>query len=120
MSREIDYVMQRGMIDYFMNLLNLPRGDVWGVIKEACHICVDRLDGNKKSKSWSYAEIPGSTIKLRIDVHRHRRYNYQISSYENGSSYRAEVKFSNVSSNESFTESQVEEYIVEKILLAED
>lgn len=109
--------MQRGMVDYFMNLLNISRQDVWVVIKEACHSCVDKLDNNDKTKSWKYAEIPNCDIKLRIDVQRLRRYNYNTRSYENKEHYYADIKFSNVSSNEEFSDEKVEEYIVEKILL---
>lgn len=119
MNREITYSMQRGMVDYFMNLLNLPRGDVWAVIKDACHKCVDRLDNNNKSKSWCYADIPGCDIRLRVDVFvPNRRWRYSNS--EDGKEhYRCEVKFSNVSCEDSFTEKQVEEYIVEKIILGD-
>lgn len=120
-NREVSYTMQRGMVDYFMNLLNLPRGEVWAAIKDACYTCVDRLDNNNKAKSWCYADIPGSNVKLRIDVHRLRKWNPNARRHESGNSYRCEVKFSNVSSDEHFTDTQVEDYIVEKILLqAED
>lgn len=115
-NRKTSYTMQRGMVDYFMNLLNLPRGEVWSVIKEACHECVDKLANNSKSKSWRYAEIPGSDIKLRVDVYRCRYWNHTTQSYGD-ESYLCEVKFSNISPNEDFTDEQIEDYIVEKILL---
>ena len=119
MNREIKYTMQRGMVDYFMNLLDLPRGEVWAVIKDACYMGVNRLDNNNKTKSWCYAIIPNCEIKLRIDIQRCQRYD-RVAGGHKDTGYRAEVKFSNVSSDESFTEAQVEEYVIEKILLAED
>lgn len=118
MSREITYNMQRGMIDYFMNLLNKPRKEIWLVIKDACFKCVDKLDNNSKSKSWCYAQIPDSEIKLRIDVNRSRwYYNRHTKQHEEKESYFCDIKFSNISDHERFTESQVEEYIIEEILL---
>ena len=116
-NRKTSYTMQRGMVDYFMNLLNLPRGEVWSAIKEACHACVDKLDRNTKTKSWRYAEIPGSDIKLRVDVYRCKYWNPTTQSYSGDDSYLCEVKFSNISPNENFTDEQIEDYIVEKILL---
>ena len=119
MSKEVRYNMQRGMVDYFMNLLSLPKGEVWGVIKDACHICVDKLNNNNKSKSWTYATVPGSDIKLRIDVERLRKWDSDTGKYI-GFGYYCNVKFSSVSDNEQFTDAEVEDYIVEKILLAID
>ena len=113
--------MQRGMIEYFMVELKLPRGEAWGAIKDACFKCVDKLDNNNKSKSWCYADVPNSDIKLRIDVSRNSRYyDHKLSKYVEKEYYRAEVKFSNISDWDSFTDVQVEEYIIEKILLGDE
>jgi hypothetical protein len=117
-SREVYYNMQRGMIDYFMNLLDLPRGEVWAAIKDACFKCVDKLDNNNKSKSWCYAIVPKSEIKLRIDVHRQVQRHWQLKEGQDPKMfYRCEVKFSSISDYEQITDVQVEDYIVEKILL---
>lgn len=115
-DRKVEYHMQRGMVDYFMNLLDLSRKEVWVVIKEACHSCIDRLDNNNKSKSWKYADIPNSEIKLRIDVERIKPWRYSDNK-DTPDRYWANVKFSNISDSETITDQQVEEYIVEKILL---
>lgn len=119
-TREIEYVTQRGMVEYFMNLLSLPRGEVWAVIKEACFVCVDRLDNNGACKSWCYAKVPNSDHKLRIDVYVHQSYNYQTNKREGPKTYRCEVKFSGISDHESFSDRQVEDYIVDKILLGDE
>jgi hypothetical protein len=121
MSREIIYNMQKGMVEYFMVELKLPKGEVWGAIKDACHKSVDKLDNNNKSKSWCYADVPNSDIKLRIDVKRRTRYySREVEEYISKESYYADVKFSNVSDYEQITDEQVEEYIIEKILLGDD
>ena len=118
MKRKVEYSMQRGMVDYFMNLLNLPRGEVWAVIKDACFICVDKLDNNNKSKSWRYATIPNSNHKLRIDVERYTQRSWHPKAGEKPKTwYICNVKFSGISNHEEFTDTQVEDYIVEKILL---
>ena len=118
MSRDITYIMQRGMVDYFMNLLNKPRKEIWIVIKEACNECIDRLDAkSSQDSSWKYATIPDCDIKLRIDVKRSRKYDYGTHTWKSTGNYKAEVKFSNISHDETFTDSQVDEYIVESILL---
>ena len=124
MSREISYSMQRGMVEYFMVELKLPKGEVWAVIKEACFKCVDKLDNNNKSKSWCYAQIPNSDTTLRVDVKRRRAhgYNRTTQTYDDIEKqfYYADVKFGNIDDWDSFSDVQVEEYIIETILLGDE
>lgn len=119
-TMNITYTVPKGLIHLLAGISNKTSKEVWCILSEMSNICAHRLSKRTYSyaTSWTSQLFPGTDVKLRIDMGRHS--SYRSSSTEDKKVYyTAKVKI-NGHQNEQFTQTQVNDYITESILLGDD
>lgn len=118
-TMNITYTVPKGLIHLLAGVSNKTAKEVWCILSEMSNVCAHRLSKRTYSyaTSWVSQIFPGTDVKLRIDMGRH---SSRGSSFEDKKVYYiAKVKI-NGHQNEQFTQTQVNDYITESILLGDD
>jgi hypothetical protein len=118
---DITYTIPKGLTHMLAKIGNMPEKDVWCVLSELANVCAHRLSikDDKRGSSWAEKEFPGTGVKLRINMDKRCRYRWETKTYDDKSSYEATIKIKG-STEESFTQKQINEHITESILLGDD
>lgn len=117
----ITYTIPKGLNHMLAKISNKEEREVWCMLSEMANICAHRLSTNdrKRGDSWAEKEFPGTGVKLRIKMSKCCKYDYHTKTYDEKSTYYATIKIKG-STEEQFTQTQINDYITESILLGDD
>lgn len=117
-SRVCTYSVSKGLVDVLSASASVQKAEVWSTLADLAQLCFDRLDkAYNKKESWRWVNFPKTELRLKVKVNKSTRYyNSDSKKWEDRATYYCSIKF-DPNDTETFTSSQVEEFLVEKILL---
>lgn len=121
---KINYTIPKGLVHLLSKLAMKPEKEVWCMLSELTNVCAHRLSTNEDedARTWTSKEFPGSEVTLRIDMTKRtwNTYDKVTKLYTLGTpQYHAKIKIAG-QTDETFTQTQINDYITEKILLGDD
>ncbi len=113
----ISYSVPNGLIYMLTGITGKQTKEVWCELSDIANICASRLATKQNQyHSWTSRKFPGTEIELRVVMRKSYSYHQRP---EDKKTFRCEIKFGKTKF-ETFTQSQVNEYITEGILLGMD
>jgi hypothetical protein len=131
---DISYSIPVGLCSMLATATKTNKKEVWCRLSEMANICAARLVTRLKpsgyneilGSSWTTQTFPGSQVKLRLDMDGYvdthtwdaasRQY---VQRTEPRMRFSCRIKIAGVNT-ESFTQTQINDYITDKILLGDD
>lgn len=101
-----NYNISLGLIGMIASLTELEKGEIWSILGDAAQVCFDRIKSKNLRKSWRWYTFPKTPIRLKFTVKKGFNEHY------------CEIKLDS-NQTESFTSKQIDEFLIEKILLAD-
>ena len=120
----ITYTVPAGLAHLLANLSDMEVNEVWCILSELANVCAVRLKSRgTNGSSWTKKKFPNTDCELRIDMDKRTssRWDKHLKKriYDPTPAYYARFKINGLKT-EQFTQTQVNDYITEKILLGDD
>ena len=117
MRLNIEYEINESLLYILVELGHHTKQEVWSNLQDVTQKCFKRLKESGKTITWTTAEYPGTSAKLRIDILRDNPLGLCEDELAMIDRIKGKVKIKLHNKSTKFSSKQVEEFLVDKILL---
>lgn len=106
---DVNYNITKNLIKMLQGLTSNSQKEVWAKLAEATQVCVERIKAKDMRESWRWFTYENTSARMKVTVKRYR-------TSADKTKYYASIKL-DTHEEESFTSSQVRNYLIEEVLL---
>lgn len=110
-EENINYKITKNLIKMLQGLSGHSQKEVWAKLAEATQVCVERIKAKDMYESWRWFTYENTSARMKVKVRAYRLSTSKIQ-------YSANITL-DTHEQESFTSSQVRDYLIEEVLLGE-
>lgn len=112
-EENINYRITKNLIKMLQGLSGHSEKEVWAKLAEATQVCIERIKKKNMSESWRWFQYENTSARMKVKVRA-----YKLSRDSSKIEYSANITL-DTHEQESFTSSQVRDYLIEEVLLGE-